>query len=283
MVSGYEVHCRATELPSLYAPTLEIVAGTATPTFVPVTLLNNTHSELFLWLPFLCGGGLATIVVCGARKRGGNPGSNVSVPADVAWSASDSWVTNIAAVGGVLTAVAAAASSSLGNVLPGIPIARVEILSIIFLALLALAPLLYGVRTRVVQTTMGPREVDITMSAIVDVAVRNGPREQEEFHTLVPDDQPPSTKTTGTVGGVLLASLATLIAVLGELTTVGMMVSLSTADEIISIVLYVGLAVGAGIVIWYSLCSITLLIANEHNKGPALSHLTRRGPVSAIL
>ena len=76
------------------------------------------------------------------------------VNADVAWSASDSWVTNVTAIGAVLTGVVAA-SGSLSDVLPGAPLGRVEVLSFTFAGLLALGPVLYAVFARVPPTPPG--------------------------------------------------------------------------------------------------------------------------------
>jgi hypothetical protein len=221
-VSGFNVVCDATALPSILAPTLEVLTASAPSTFVPVTLLNNTDKTWYISAPFLAGVVLAAIVVGLAWRRRDVSATtkNRHVSGDLpAWNASDCWVTNIAAVVTVLTGVAAAASGSLGTWLPGLPTARIEILAATFAAMLALAPLLYGVCKK----EEGKRQV-------------------------------------GTFKGALVASFVTLVAVFGELTTIATLVSLSTADKLDWWLLMIGLGVVTAVVIRYSYRSIQLLL-----------------------
>ena len=303
-VNSFEVVCYATAVPSLFTPTLEVLAPHGPSTFEPITLINETHGWIYTLLPFLVGivGALAILAFVWNRskvspreasqqKNGRVKTSPLSrhVSADLqAWNASDCWATNITAVGALLTGVAAAASGSLSGWLPGLPAARIEVLSAVFLAMLALAPLLYGVlktwTTPAHEAGKAPskREVGIVGEVFVEGFVIEAISEGES--SAAPDNaDPPLKSMAGTVGGVLLASFVTLVAVFGELTTAFTMVGLSTADMIHQVPLIAGLVIAAVVVAWYSVQSVKLLIDDGTRKQATGSLLSPPGKTAAML
>jgi hypothetical protein len=282
-VSSFGLVCDATELPSLFAPTLEVLEPAAAPAFLPVTLVNNTDAWAVDWLPFVVGGVLALLtLLCVRAKSGGvRLGDNVAV--DVAWSASDSWVTNLGAVVALLTAVVGAASTSLANVLPGLPSARVEVLSVIFASLLAMAPLLYGMLTKQPPRSAAAAAAKTTLTATLTVVDPDGTRTTESIDGALNGAKATAAKRQGSVGGVLLASVATLVAVFGELTTLALLVDLSTAHASIRSVLYVGVGVFVAVIVVYAVQAISLMIDQRNKTGRHSSPLTSSGIVSGTL
>jgi hypothetical protein len=288
-VRAFAITCRAGALPTLYGPTLEMHTGQRTSVFVPVTLINQTNGHIAAILPLLAGliaavltvvwGCWGTGVLRLRRLEDMGAGFEKEVLADVAWSASDSWATSVGGVGAILTAVIAG-TSSLSNFVPGAPVGRMVVLNIVFAGLLALAPLIYG--------DLAKRKVP----AEQDHAEEGGPGPQvdtavQERRDLAvgaavvgPAAAPSATKSTGTVGGVVLASATSLTAIYGELITMAFLVHLSTANTWVRTLLYFALGVGTLVAVFYAKRSIRALITA---KGAPISTLTHTGRVSAIL
>jgi len=308
-VNSFSVVCDATTLPSAYTPTLEVFVPGAPSTFVPVTLINISHRNRDQSLPFVVGAVLAVValawVVLWLRHKDRMHSVMDQVAADVSWSISDSWVTNVGVVGGLLTTVAAATSGSLSGALPGVPSPRIEVLSVTFVAMLALGPLIYGVCAKkvpeVTDASQVTEKINITIEddgtttpysteirpirEAIDITVGGtGTTSRDNTDT----SQAPAT-TRGTVGGVFLLSLVTLIAVFGELTTLWTLVDLSTADSSIRDFLQRGLWLGRLVVFIYSIRSITLLVEGAGppkagaDKPRGRSLLSHGGPVAAAL
>jgi hypothetical protein len=108
------------------------------------------------------------------------------VDAGTAWSASDSWATNTAAVGAVLGSVTSALSGGFKTIVSTQQGVSITILFILFGGAAALAPVTYGALAR-----------------------KPGPT---------------PSKVLGTAGGLVLAGAFTVFAVVGDLATVGLLV-----------------------------------------------------------
>ena len=171
-------------------------------------------------------------------------GLNMEVSNDLqAWNATDCWATNVGGAVTVLTGVVAATSASgsgaLGTLLPGLPGARITIYSSAFAAMLALAPLLYGICKRKRTEEKEPGQVEISE---------------------VP-----------TVGGFLVASFVTLTSVFGVLTMLCTLVWLSTGSMMEKVSCWSGLVVIALVFWFYAARSIRLLLETRGRADSLLS------------
>lgn len=141
-----------------------------------------------------------------------------SVFAGQAWTAKDSWVTNIAAVGGVLGTVVTSANGTLKTQLqdaaPG-----VTLLFIVFGGVAVAAPVVYGATAKL---------------------------QSQGINT-----------TTGSVWGFLLAGAASLFAALGEVATLGLLVTSTSDSTSTQVWVVIAICLGALAVIVYSVRSLT--------------------------
>jgi hypothetical protein len=200
-----------------------IVVAAASTTSSP-----NGPSLANLWAPPVFGAGLAALIVIFAGLfawgKSNWPGFRSwligAVHAGPAWTAKDSWVTNIGAVGAVLGTVVTASNAALKTVIiQPAAAADVTILFIVFGGAAAVAPVVYGATAKA-----------------------------ESQGT---DD------ATGSAWGLLLAGAASLFAVLGEMATLGLL-TWSIADSAVARwTIVIGLGLGAAAVGVYSLRSLT--------------------------
>lgn len=203
-------------------------AGLIMVTAAPTTPSSNGPSLANLWAPPVFGAGLAALIVifAGIFAWGMSnwPGFGWwlvgPVHAGPAWTAKDSWVTNIGAVGAILGTVVTASNAALKTVvIQPAAAADVTILFIVFGGASAVAPVVYGATAK-------------AESAGTDTA-------------------------TGSVWGFLLAGAASLFAVLGEMATVGLL-AWSIADSAEARwAIVIGLGLGAAAVGVFSLRSLT--------------------------
>jgi hypothetical protein len=187
---------------------------------------SNGPSLANLWVPPVFGAGLAAVVVvlAGIFAWGMSDWPRFgwwlkgSVYAGSAWTAKDSWVTNIGAVGAILGAVASNAALK-SVVIQAAAGADVTILFIVFGGAAAVAPVVYGATAKVEsQGTDG---------------------------------------ATGSVWGLLLAGAASLFAVLGEMAAMGLLAWSVSDSTVAKWAIVVGLGLGAAAVGVYSLRSLT--------------------------
>jgi len=168
-----------------------------------------------------------------------------SVFAGPAWTAKDSWVTNIAAVGAVLGSVITDSSSTLKTQLassaPG-----VTLLYLVFGGVAVAAPVVYGATAK------------LQSQGIND--------------------------TTGSVWGFLLAGAASLFAVLGEIATLALLVTSISASTATQWWVLIALCLGALAIIVYSVRSLTYfatLPAPRPKPQPAPASAPAAGPAAA--
>jgi hypothetical protein len=136
-----------------------------------------------------------------------------------AWTAKDSWVTNIAGVGALLGTVITDSGTGLKNAnIPSASLEGVTLLFIIFGGIAAAAPIIYGATAKVESQGI--------------------------------------TNTTGRVWGFLLAGAASLLAVLGEMATLGLLVWTLSSSGSVRASIIVLLSIGAAAIAAYSLRSL---------------------------
>ena len=323
-VNRFPLTCDATALPPTFSPALEVFEPQGAETFVPVTIVNNTDASWLDWLPL--GGGLvlalASVVGVWLLSREGRSHRALgtagakspwavlrnTVSADVAWDGSDSWVTNVGALGATATTVMGAVSSSLASVLPGLPAARIEVLSLTCGALLALGPLIYAILAKKPSVP----QPSPTLAETLHVSQPGGQFDKAvvDVYSAPAKSDSAQNKTVGTVAGVLLGSVATLTAVAGEFITLAFLVHLSTARGAAEVWLYLALLAAAAIVGCYSVRALKLFLETSdyqtgHDEGdgalsepragelqgrttppahpPSSSFLTHKGTVSGTL
>jgi hypothetical protein len=192
------------------------------------TSTSNGPSLANLWAPPVFGAGLAALIVilAGIFAWGMSdwPGFGSwlkgSVYAGPAWTAKDSWVTNIGAIGAILGTVVTASNAALKSVvIQPAAAADVTILFIVFGGAAVVAPVVYGATAKVEsQGTDG---------------------------------------ATGSVWGLLLAGGASLFAVLGEMAAMGLLAWSVSDSAVAKWAIVIGLGLGAAAVGVYSLRSLT--------------------------
>src|ERR1700693_5156314 len=115
------------------------------------TASSSNGPNLELWIPPAAGASAALVIVVVAgtiayRMSNGMPFTwwfAGSVYAGPAWTAKDSWVTNIGAVGAILGTVVTDSGTTLQNVILPTPAAGVTLLFIVFGGAAAAAPVVY--------------------------------------------------------------------------------------------------------------------------------------------
>jgi len=146
-----------------------------------------------------------------------------SVRAGAAWSASDSWVTNIAGTGAVLGAVVSSLSA-LAAVIGAASVVGVVILFVVFGGAAAFAPLVYAI-----------------------TADRS------------PDGSVDPQQLTGRVWGFLLAGATSLLAVMGEIATIALVFWQASSSVPDRVVILAVLCAGALAVAVYSARTLSVL------------------------
>lgn len=163
---------------------------------------------------------------------------------DSAWSTQDSWATNIAGAGAILTAIAAAAGSSnfLQDIAPSFSIDNLTALVILLGGAAALSPLAYS--------------------------------------ALAPG-QSGAGAMAGTVLGLALASFLTLFAVFGQLAIIAVIIYLSTTSGGVSNIFEAALAVATAIPALYGVRSIYALCVTNRTEGVAAASFLKAGKGSS--
>lgn len=139
-----------------------------------------------------------------------------------AWSPTDSWATNVASAGGVLSAVVSViGSTSFGSALTPDAIIGTVVLFLIFSGTAAFGPLTYG--------------------------------------AFAQSPNPAIGSTLGYVWGFLAAAVVTMLAVMGELATLAMLVWQASNSQAGKSVLVMFLGIGALLAATYSIKSIRLI------------------------
>jgi hypothetical protein len=184
--------------------------------------LTAEFAEGQAWIPVAVGGGVAVIFVvfcfCAVSAPMKDP-----VHVGASWSFSDNWVTNISTVGGVLATVLAA-GGFLESVIPGVDTDRLVGLSLLFSAVIVLAPVLYSI------CTVWGWE-----------AVEGDPTGAKK--TLV---------SQGTVRGVVAAAFVTIFGVVGQLATLWMVNDIAEGSGGVKAFIYVSLGLTALAVFVYA-------------------------------
>jgi hypothetical protein len=176
-------------------------------------------STVSTFIPVVCGSagaaGLITVALVAAavQKRHIRPWDHIK--AGTAWSASDSWVTNIAAVASVVSVIWTQLGTGTPALVPGAAAPAIDILFLSFGAAAGLAPIIYA--------------------------------------ACAPGSSPAGDTNEGSVTGYLLAAFATLFAIIGQATLLGMFIAEAMPAEATRNILEVILG-GSGLaVIVYSI------------------------------
>ncbi|MFI8421187.1 hypothetical protein [Streptomyces sp. NPDC085479] len=162
--------------------------------------------------------------------------SSKPLPIDVPWTAKDSWVTNITALGALLGAILAA-TGVLQEWLPGISLARFLTMNLLFGGLILLAPVVY--------------------SASCTYAL----------HT--DSDGGRKLRATGHGWGIVASAFVTLFGVFGQLSMVLAMTVAANAQESTKWLVGAGLCLAAAAVGFYAVLFVrgTLAAATEPDAG----------------
>lgn len=234
-----------------------IIAGG--PDVTPVTLrfaLDRDVQESVYWTPVICSAVAAVLFVAvmmlriGFGKKVGGLGDAVAT--GPGWSFSDSWLTNVSAVGAILTTVLAA-TGFLATILPGTPTGRFVGLSLLFGGCIVMAPVIYSAAGK-----------------------------WEWSHH---DGSPDTLVSVGRVWGVILAAGATVAGVFGELGTLLTLTITATGSDGPKELIYALLAAAALIVAYYSV-QFTCGVTKEENvppRGNAGQQPKTHRPVSGTL
>lgn len=195
-------------------------------------------SDEQLWFPIYAAGiaGLLFGVVAWLCGLGG---LTQEVHAGSSWSFKDSWVTNIAAIGGVLTTVLAA-TGFLESIIPGMATGRLLGLNIIFTATILASPLVYSAFS----------------------SWKTGPAGE--------------LAAKGVGWGVVAASTVTVIGVVGQLGTLWLLNSVADGDNGVRNFIFICLVAAALLVIVYGArfvygitrpANVTSLVNQPHLSG----------------
>jgi hypothetical protein len=194
----------------------------------------------------------AMLLIVGRRKK--EPGSFLdTVATGSSWSFSDSWLTNISAVGAILSTVLAA-TGFLSTVLPGTSTDRFVGLSLLFGGFIVMAPVIYSAASKWEWTT-------------------------------TQDGSPDTLVSAGRVWGVILAAGATVAGVFGELGTLLTLTISATGTDGPKILIYALLGVAALIVLYYSVSFVLGVTGNNNlvNSGNNGKRTKTFRPVSGTL
>ena len=136
-------------------PSAADLSAGADPVEVALTVRRDVSAMQYLWIPLGCGVGLALLLIVltmliGVPRPDGttahaHPTGFWRMPlyAASAWTFSDSWVTNITAVGTLIGTVLTA-SSSVASLLPGVDAPRFSLLLVLAGGFAVIAPVIFG-------------------------------------------------------------------------------------------------------------------------------------------
>jgi hypothetical protein len=218
-----------------------VVAGGAG--VAPVALrftLDRDVPESDYWYPVYEGLATAALYVAAMLlvvgllrkdKKGESGGLGATVATGPSWSFSDSWLTNVSAVGAILGTVLAA-TGFLSTALPGVPTGRFVGLSLVFGGFTVMAPVIYSA-----------------------AGTWKWSKQDGSPDTLVP---------VGRIWGVILAAGATVAGVIGELGTLLVLTVTAAGSDGPKELIYGLLAAAAVIVLGYAV-SFVLGVAQEES------------------
>jgi hypothetical protein len=218
----------------------------------PCSAWASTNSSapplpLDLWVTAAAGGGAALLVMAFAvlytkpwdsDEHGDKHGWFAAVPAASAWTAQDSWVTNLTAAGATLTAIFSA--TAVASFVKGVNIDGFTVMSLLFGGAAVMGPVVYG--------AFAKEPSDGT----------DGP--------------------VGSRFGLMLASLVTLFAAFGLLADLGLLVSNSVAKEPDPVLVYIALGAAAVMISIYATRSAIAMVKAKpeaHRGGSLLSSAQR--------
>jgi hypothetical protein len=189
-----------------------------------------------LWVPAAVAMGLALIVVALTWVVTGCSIAtlNRAIPDTKAWDSKDSWLTNITAVGSVLTAVFT--QSAVTHYL----------------------------------VTGTDQNGFVVMSVLLGGAAALGPLAFAAFAKR-PADAAGEIAPAGTRAGLLVGNVVTLFSTFGLLALAGLMASDTTATSTEKALVYVGLSLGAVVVVIYALRSAIIMIKHAHTTATLAS------------
>jgi hypothetical protein len=184
-----------------------------------------------LWVAPLAGGVVALVAVLVATALSGSlhaSGWRTPVLSASAWDFQDSWVTNLTALGGTLTAVFSA--TALGSFFHNTNTDGFTVVSLLFGGATIMGPLVYGA------------------------------------FSCKPTSS--TSQPTGTRAGAVLASVVTLFAVFGLLANVGQLISYTIATSTEKVLVYVALGGSALVVAIYAVRSIDAMVNQPRSTTP---------------
>jgi hypothetical protein len=158
-------------------PAQAALAEGVIPLDVPLTVRRQVSAWQYVWIPALCGFGLAVLLIGLTWGLGVPwPGAGMQprrfwrIPlyASSAWTFRDSWATNITAAGAV-AGTALTSTGSITELLPGLELSRFSLVIAIAGGITVTAPLLFGLLnywfSRLDPTTAGIVTVSLTTKA----------------------------------------------------------------------------------------------------------------------
>jgi hypothetical protein len=183
------------------------------------------------WVPLIAAVATAvgTVLACVAWSGLHGSWKGGLVLATSAWDSSDSWVTNLAAVGSALTALIT--SSSISTFITGVRTAWFAVVSLMLGGSAVMAPVVFGLFAKTPSTVS---------------------------HTPV-----------GTRTGLVLASVVSLTAAFGLMAVIGQVMSYSIESATQKSFTYGGLAVAGLLMALYSVRSFAALVAAPHQARDA--------------
>ncbi|NGY63696.1 hypothetical protein G7043_32735 [Lentzea sp. NEAU-D13] len=210
--------------------------------------VTRDFTENRLWIPVwvaLAGFVLAAVIGLAAAS------ASLSEPVHVAssWSFKDSWVTNVAALGAVLTAVLAA-TGLLDAIIPGTTTGRLIGLSLLFGALVLAAPIVYSA-----SSTWG-------------------------WETLA--DGSRALTVQGRCWGVAVAAAATIAGVVGQLATIGLITHAADGTTAATVFIYCCLGAAAMLLLGYEWVFVHG-VTKQPPSGTTTTSMPVRQDVSATL
>lgn len=201
-----------------------------------------------LWVSAAAGGGAAVIVVVlGAVVAGVRPGSlRAPVREAPAWDFKDSWVTNLTALGTVLTGVFT--QSAISSFVPNVNKDGFTIMSLLFGGAALMGPVVYGAFASKTSVPAAPAPAGVPPPARAPAG-------------SAPAGGPSASKgPAGTRAGLLLTDLVTLFATYGLLADIGLLVSNSVATRLDQVLVDIGLALSGLVVAVYAIRSTKVMV-----------------------
>jgi hypothetical protein len=208
---------------------VQVSDGTGVTPIVTELEFNRSLSDQRTWWPiwraliaaavFVVGGALVTGATW--KPRGLWTWATTKIHTAAAWSFTDSWATSITTLGGVLGTVLGA-TGFFQEVLPGVSAGRFTGYSLVFGVIAVLAPIAY--------IALGSRDTLTDDGKDVEVSV-------------------------GTHAGLLLAGAATVASAAGQLTALGLLVTMADAPDRFQTLCVAGLVAGILLLLVYAIRS----------------------------